>query len=340
MRFSFTEDQHTLAASLRAYLAKSCPPAAVRAVWDDGTGHSPALWRELAEMGVLGMLAPEAAGGMGGTDVDAVLLYEELGRACVPGPVLETMAIAAPALAATAWASALSAGALVVTASIDGGPYVPHARAADLILLRVAVGGLVAVEREAAELRYVDGIDGGRRLYSVFASSSAPVDADVSLAFDRGALAMAAYLIGLGEAMVSMGAVHARERHQFGKPIGVNQAVKHLLADSLQKIEFAKPAVYRAAWSISTDQPTRARDVSMAKCLASEAAYQASRGVMQVHGAMGYTWEQDLQLFMKKAWALMRAHGDATFHRRRVAGAVLGDDLSPDPRQSSVRLLP
>jgi alkylation response protein AidB-like acyl-CoA dehydrogenase len=99
--------------------------------------------------------------------------------------------------------------------------------------------------------------------------------------------------------------------------------VKHLLADALLKVEFAKPAVYRAAWSVAEGEPTRARDVSMAKSLASDAAYRASRSAMQVHGAIGYTWEADLQLWMKKAWALQRAWGDATFHRRRVAEAVL-----------------
>jgi alkylation response protein AidB-like acyl-CoA dehydrogenase len=103
----------------------------------------------------------------------------------------------------------------------------------------------------------------------------------------------------------------------------VNQAVKHLLADALLKVEFAKPAVYRAAWSVAEREPTRSRDVSMAKAFASDAAYRSSRSAMQVHGAIGYTWEADLQLWMKKAWALQRAWGDATFHRRRVADAVL-----------------
>ena len=97
--------------------------------------------------------------------------------------------------------------------------------------------------------------------------------------------------------------------------------MKHLLADALLKVEFAKPAIYRAAWSVADDPPER--DVSMAKAFASDAAYRASRSAMQVHGAIGYTWEADLQLWMKKAWALQRAWGDATFHRRRVADEIL-----------------
>ena len=313
MRFAFTEDQLLFAEGLRDMLSKECPPARVRAVWDDGSGHDPALWAQLAEMGVLSMLVPESAGGMGGTEVDLVLLLEELGRAAVPGPVLETAAVVAPAL---------GDGSVIGTAALspDGtqSPYVPHAQAADMVLVP---GGIIRTA--GATVTDVEGIDGGRRLYEV----DGPVEAfayDEDLAFDRGALAASAYLVGLSSWMIDTAAEYARQREQYGRPIGVNQAVKHLLADALLKVEFAKPAVYRAAWSVSVGEPTRSRDVSMAKAFASDAAYRATRSSMQVHGAIGYTWEADLQLWMKKAWALQRAWGDATWHRRRVAGAVLG----------------
>jgi len=321
MRFAFTEDQLLFAAGLRDMLSKECPPSRVRAVWDDGSGHDPALWAQLVEMGVLSMLVPESAGGMGGTEVDLVLLLEELGRAAVPGPVLETAAVVAPALA-----SSLEAGVSVIgTAALEPGPsggvvtapYVPHAQVAEVVLVP---GGIVRTA--GATLTDVEGIDGGRRLYEV----TGPVEAfayDEDLAFDRGALAASAYLVGLSSWMIDTAAEYARQREQYGRPIGVNQAVKHLLADALLKVEFAKPALYRAAWSVSVGEPTRARDVSMAKAFASDAAYRATRSSMQVHGAIGYTWEADLQLWMKKAWALQRAWGDATWHRRRVADAVL-----------------
>jgi len=137
------------------------------------------------------------------------------------------------------------------------------------------------------------------------------------------ALASAAYLIGASERMIEVAAEYARQREQFGKPIGSFQAVKHLMSDALLKVEFAKAPTYRAAWSASTGAATAVRDISMAKALASEAAYRASRSTMQVHGGIGYTWEADLQLWMKKSWALMRAYGDATYHRRRVGASVL-----------------
>jgi alkylation response protein AidB-like acyl-CoA dehydrogenase len=311
MRFAFTDDQKLFAEGLRELLTKECPPATVRAAWDDGTGHAPELWAHLAEMGVFGMLVPEAEGGMGGSEVDLVLLLEELGRAAVPGPVFETAAVVAPAL---------GDATIVGTAAIDGSAYVAHAHVADVVLVP---GGLVRTAD--ATLTDVDGIDGGRRLFTVSDSSTEAVDYDAALAFDRGALAAAAFLVGLSERMIDVAAEYARQREQYGRPIGVNQAVKHLLADALLKVEFAKPAIYRAAWSIAEREPLRSRDVSMAKAFASDAAYRTSRSAMQVHGAIGYTWEADLQLWMKKAWALQRAWGDATFHRRRVADSVLAE---------------
>jgi alkylation response protein AidB-like acyl-CoA dehydrogenase len=318
MRFAFTEDQLLFAEGLRDMLSKECPPSRVRAVWDDGSGHAPALWAQLAEMGVLSMLVPEDAGGMGGTEVDLVLLLEELGRAAVPGPVLETAAVVAPALAASLEAGVSLVGTAALGVDGERAAYVPHAHVADVVLVP---GGIVRTQDSVVV--DVDGIDGGRRLFEV----DGPVETvayDEALAFDRGALASAAYLVGLSTWMIDTAAEYARQREQYGRPIGVNQAVKHLLADALLKVEFAKPAVYRAAWSVSVGEPTRARDVSMAKAFASDAAYRATRSSMQVHGAIGYTWEADLQLWMKKAWALQRAWGDATWHRRRVAAAVLG----------------
>jgi alkylation response protein AidB-like acyl-CoA dehydrogenase len=309
MRFAFTGDQKLFAEGLRDLLSKECPPATVRAAWDDGTGHAPGLWAHLTEMGVFGILVPEDDGGMGGSEVDLVLLLEELGRAAVPGPVLETAAVVAPAL---------GDATVVGTAALDGSPYVPHAQVAEIVLVP---GGLVRTA--GLPVTDADGIDGGRRLFTVADSPIEPVDYDEDLAFDRGALAAAAVLVGLSEQMIDVAAEYARQREQYGRPIGVNQAVKHLLADALLKVEFAKPAVYRAAWSIAERESTRGRDVSMAKAFASDAAYRTSRSAMQVHGAIGYTWEADLQLWMKKSWALQRAWGDATFHRRRVATAVL-----------------
>ena len=306
MRFSFTEDQRLFADALRDLLTKECPPSLVRGVWDDGTGHSPVLWNMLGEMGVLGLLAD-------GTMVDTILLFQELGRAAVPGPVVEHAAVVVPALAADPRYAGLLDGSMIATAAgFDGSPYVAHAAVADIVL---TPDGIV----RGAKVTDVEGIDGGRRLASITGGDLEPLPAgfDAAAAYDRGAVAMAAYLIGLGERMVDIAAEYARQREQFGKPIGAFQAVKHLMSDALLQVEFAKPVTYAAAWSMAP------HEVSMAKALASEAAYRAARSSMQVHGGIGYTWEADLQLWMKKAWALMRSWGDASTHRRRVSAHVL-----------------
>ena len=325
MKFSFTDDQRMFAEGLRDLLNNECTPAHVREAWENHQGHIPQLWSRLADMGVLSILVPEAHGGMGGNLVDAVLLFQELGRAGVPGPVLEHMAVAAPALAGhsvnSSLASALVDGSKIATLWVDSSPYVAHAQVADVIVR-------TSDYLEGFTFTDVHGIDGGRQLFAVEGGSSTAVSSEVFglPAVDVMALASAAYLVGASERMIEVAAEYARQREQFGKPIGSFQAVKHLMSDALLKVEFAKAPTYRAAWSASNGAPTALRDISMAKALASEAAYRASRSSMQVHGGIGYTWEADLQLWMKKSWALMRSYGDATFHRRRVGASVLSPE--------------
>ena len=320
MKFSFSSDQTEFASGLREMLSREFTAAHLRAVWDDGTGHDSRLWSRLAEMGVLAMMVPDSAGGLGGTFVDAVLLLEELGRAGVPGPVVETMAVGALALADPGIAD----GSTLVTAALMNEPYLPHAQVATALLSTVDEV-LYVSDVTAASFETVKGLDGGRSLsIDSGATGGSLLVLSRGDAINAGALGTAGYLLGLSSRMLAMAGDYARDRHQFGQPIGSFQAVKHLMADALLQVEFARPAVYRAAWSIATRAETVDRDVSMAKALASEAAQKAARGALQVHGAIGYTWECDLQLYMKKAWALMPAWGSAQFHRRRVADAVLG----------------
>jgi alkylation response protein AidB-like acyl-CoA dehydrogenase len=190
-------------------------------------------------------------------------------------------------------------------------------------------GGLRLVGSGEISVEPVETVDVSRRAgrISVNSGSGSGVvvtesgDA-VDLAFDRGALGTAAVLIGLGQRMLDLTVGYVSERKQFGVPIGSFQAVKHHLANAAKDLAFARPAVYRAAWSLATDDPARVRDVSMAKAMASDAAERAGRAALQCHGAIGYTMEYDLHLFLKRAWALERAWGDAVFHRDRVAGAI------------------
>ena len=318
-------------------------------------------WSVLAELGAPALVVPEAAGGLGLDEVDLVAVLEEAGRAGLPEPLLETAALAAPTLAAllpdpTA-ASALAAlveddaivavGGIDVTpdgvmspteVSADGTlrtPRVVGARDAALLLLacRDDESGwqVHAVPATSCTFRTQPALSASRDLATV----QWPLSSDTLLAYgvaaeaaaallaDRAAAGTAALLIGLAERMLALTAAYAKVRHQFGKPIGSFQAVKHHLANARVALEFARPATYRAAWSLATAQPTLSHDAAMAKAMASDAAELGARVALQVHGAIGYTWESDLHFFLARTWALSRAWGDAATCRRLVLGHLL-----------------
>jgi len=336
MRFAPTDDQRAFADGLGDLLTGECPPSVVRASWEDGTGHAPALWRALGDLGLFGLLAPEPAGGMGAGMVDAVLLFERLGVAAVPGPVIEQM-VGAALLADAAETgdarpdgidiAAVVDGTVVVTlaetpVTDDATVAVPHAAVADVVV--TPDGTWSDVEATA-----VGSLDGGRLLATVTGGTTTSVGIDAAgwdLARERMALATAAQQTGLAAAMVNLAAEYARQRNQFGRPIGAFQAVKHHLADALGAVDFARAPIVQAAWSLDEGLPSAPADVSAARVLANESARLAARHALQVHGAIGYTWECDLHLWMKKAWALQSAWGDTSSHRRRVTRWLVDRD--------------
>jgi alkylation response protein AidB-like acyl-CoA dehydrogenase len=366
MDFAFSDEQDELRQGVRTVLNAECSPDALRAFELADAEARAALasnrWAVLAELGAPALVAPAAASGLGMGDVDLVVVLEEAGRACLPEPLLETAALAAPTLAALLPAPAAAAalaglveddaafalGGVDVTArgitslteaTADGmlrTPRVVGARDAAFLLLacRDDESGwqLHAVPATSCDAEPTPALSSARDLSTVhwpLASETllaygVAAEAAVSLLADRAAAGTAALLIGLTERMLSMTAAYAKERHQFGRPIGSFQAVKHHLADARVALEFARPATYRAAWSLQTAEPTLSHDASMAKAMASDAAELAARVALQVHGAIGYTWECDLHFFLKQTWALARAWGDAATHRRLVLRHVLG----------------
>jgi len=329
--FSFTDDQLQFRDAVRTLLDDRCPPAAVRSAWTNETGRIEGLWARLADMGVLGLMAPEERGGLGMGEVDLVLLLEEAGRAAVPDPLLEHTAVAIPTLSdAGVCADVVDAavsGAVTVTVGLaDAGPYVLGAEQADHLLLE-RHASLHLVDAAAATITPVSSVDDSRRLGRVeFALDDAQLVSDDprarSLAFDRGALGAAAQCVGVAQQLLDVTVAYVAERHQFGRPVGANQAVKHHLANVALAIEFARPMVYEAAWCIATGAEHRSREVSVAKAMASDAVDLACRRALQCHGAIGYTIEYDLQLWLKRGWALAAAWGDSRRHRRRVAAAL------------------
>ncbi len=338
MRFAFTDDQLLFRDAVREFLTKECPPESVRAAWDTDVAHSPALWQALADLGVVGLTTPERYGGLGLRELDLVLLLEEAGRAALPEPLLETTAVAVPLLvdsehaAAESWLERIARGDGSIAVAIDD----------ELVVGADAAGALLYVTSEQVaflmpddvEIQRQPSVDGARHLYRVSVDSAgvmlATGDRAAQLrasALDRGAVGAAAELVGLADRMLAMTVDYVQQREQFGVPIGSFQAIKHHLADALLALEFAKPVVYNAAYALSLELETASRDVSMAKAAASDAATLVARKALQCHGAIAYTVEYDLHMWMKRAWALAATWGDARFHRARVAESV----LRPDP---------
>jgi alkylation response protein AidB-like acyl-CoA dehydrogenase len=291
-------------------------------------------------MGVVGLTVPEEHGGMGLGLVDLVLLLEEAGRAGLPEPVLETTALAVPVIVdapgphgealRARWLGAVAAGEAVMAVGSSSAT-VAGAAGADLLLIERG-GELHAVPAAEVTCTPRPALAGTRRLAEV-AWEPSPATVVVSgheavgvLAGigDRAAMGTGAVLVGVADRLIAMAAQYAVERSQFGRPIGSFQAVKHHLANALVRVEFARPVVYRAAWSLSVGDPDASLHASMAKAMASEAATVAARTALQVHGAIGYTWEHDLHLWMKPAWALAAAWGDAAEHRARVLHDLVG----------------
>jgi alkylation response protein AidB-like acyl-CoA dehydrogenase len=345
MRFALTEDQSDFRDAVRGLLADTCPPEAVRAAWREQVGEVPGggdgrvrpAWDALAEMGVLGVMVPESAGGLGMTDEDIVPLLVECGRAGLPDPVSSTAYVAAGLLRDHGGESAqgllgrIAAGSATVLVGFPGSHHLPAAATADVFLMcdRGEVHELTASD---VTLTPVASVDGARALCEVAwepSESTVLVGGEGGFAaetraFDRAALGAAAQLVGLGERMLDLTVGYVTERKQFGVPIGSFQAVKHHLADAALALAFAEPLVLRAANSLAHDDPEAPVHVSMAKARASEAALQAARASLQCHGAIGYTVEYDLHLFMKRSWALAARYGDADFHRDRVRAVLLG----------------
>lgn len=321
MRFAFTDDQLAFRDAVRDLLANECPPAVVRAAWDNADGRSGTVWGTLAEMGVLGAGASEDQGGLGFSILDLVLITEETGYVALPEPFVEHAVVAVPALAD---ATAAAVGEQLVTAALGGAPFVPYAESADLLLTEED-DVLVVVPRAGLQIEPEASIDGSRRLGWVEWDTAAAVgdDAALAAAFDRGALGTAAQLVGLSRRMLDLTVDYVKEREQFGVPIGSFQAVKHHLADARIALEFARPLVYRAAWSSAEGDPEASVHVSMAKAMASDAAVLTAQKALQCHGAMGYSFEYDLHLYMKRVWALAASWGDAAWHRARVGRAIL-----------------
>jgi alkylation response protein AidB-like acyl-CoA dehydrogenase len=317
VNFEIDEQQRDFAASIDAALSAADVPAAVRAWASGDTAPGRKVWAQLADLGVTALLVPEKFDGIEAHPVDLVVALERLGRWNVPGPIAESIAVAPVLLGDDDRVGALASGELIATVAAP--PLVPRAVDADTAgLILLAADGSVSDAAKGAEH---ESVDPSRKLFEVSASGEAR-SADVKRAFDFGALATAAQLVGSSQAMLDAAVEYAKQRSQFGTIIGTYQAIKHKLADVLIAVELARPLVYAAALSLADGSPDTARDVSAAKVAAADAALLAARSSLQTHGAIGFTQEHDLSLLLLRVQALRPAWGDPTWHRRRLLEAL------------------
>ncbi|KAA1246029.1 acyl-CoA dehydrogenase [Mycobacterium simiae] len=309
--FGLNQQQRDFAASIDAALGVADLPAAVRA-WSQGdVAPGRKVWQQLANLGVTALNVPERFEGLAADPVDLVVALERLGRWCVPGPVTESIAVAPILLADDDRCAGLAAGELIATVALP--PQMPRAVDADSagLVLLAGEGGIT----EAALSQCHQSVDPSRRLYDVTAIGQL-WQADLVRAYEFGALATAAQLVGAAEALLNATVEYAKQRTQFGRVIGSYQAIKHKLADVHIAIELARPLIYGAALSLSP------RDVSAAKVAAGDAGLLAARSALQTHGAIGFTQEHDLSLWLLRVQALRSAWGTSEAHRRRVLEAL------------------
>jgi len=322
------------------------------------SGYDTGVWSHMAEQGWLAVEVPEDEGGLGLGMVEVAVLCEQIGRHLVAAPFLTTVialgGLSSPAARAikqvSSWRRALAEGAAVGCATLaprpgqlvvepDGagvrltgrlGP-APYAPSADVAVIGTAEAvyavDLVAAGRPAP----LPAMDRTREL-GLLEFERTPAlevgdEAMAALFLDRAATALSAEMLGAADLVLSMTVEYAKDRVQFGKPIGSFQAVKHMLADALVDVEGMRSTAYYAAWCASAGDRERTLAASMAKAWCSDASRRVMGTGLQVHGGIGFTWEHDMHLYVKRAQLDQVSFGDAAFHRDRIAG-VLRDRLA------------
>jgi alkylation response protein AidB-like acyl-CoA dehydrogenase len=350
MRFELTDDQQAIQRTAREFLASRYPAEEVRRLAiEDERGFTDEQWRAIAELGWPALVVAEDDGGLGLGVVELAVLQEQLGYALAPTPLLSTVAAALVIGAAGSaeqraeWLPALAEGERRGTVAplppaggleADGGALsatleaVPDAGGADLLVVPSGHARLAVVDLHAGGVAVepARGLDPTRRLFTVTlddapAATLSGDDPEGRLARARDviAVAVAAESVGVAQRAMEMAVEHARDRQQFGRPIGVFQAVSHPCAQMLLEVEGARSAVLFAAWALDDSPEEAPLAAAMAKAYASDAGRRVPAAALQVLGGIGFTWEHDLHFWLKRGRANAAAWGDAPSHRARVA---------------------
>lgn len=367
MDFGFTEEQNLLREQVRRFLDNRAPLAEVRKWMRSEQGHSPDLWREMADLGWVGLIVPESYGGVGLGFLDLTVVLEEMGRSLFPSPLISNTLTQSILLAAGSedlkrrWLPSLAdgtkCGAIAIVdesdcldtagVTLDGEPIdenlvlngvkalVHDAPSADLLVVGFRAAGdiwlaLIDVTRDGVKVTPVTGMDETKRAGRVSFDSveiepgdllaEVPItDALLARLFDFGAIAVTAEAIGAAESALELTNAYAKERVQFGAPIGRYQGVKHRLAEMYVDIESIRSLLYYAAWTADESPQELARSTSLAKAYASDAFARIGIDGVQLHGAIGFTAEYDIQLYLKRSKWTRPVFGDSDFHYERVA---------------------
>jgi alkylation response protein AidB-like acyl-CoA dehydrogenase len=365
MYFDLTDEQQAIRSTAHDFLASRFKSERMREIAASENGTDPDGWKQMAELGWAGLALPEEWGGQGLGIVELAVLFEEMGYALAPSPLLSnTIAGLALTLCGSddlrerylrplaagekrgtpaLWdaGSPATVGGFRMEAKADGDGVVldgekilvMDAAGADFFLVATSDGKRHLVESgaEGVTVSPETGIDPTRRFSSVRldgvrvgAADTLPgASADYYPVFHRVCVALAAESTGIAQRTMEMAVEYAKDRQQFGRPIGAYQAVSHRCAQMLLETENARSAVYGAAWAADAEPESLHLAASMAKAYAGDAGWRVPDASIQVHGGIGFTWEHDLHFFLKRGRSNAAIFGDSKWHRERVADTVL-----------------
>ncbi|MET0615454.1 MAG: acyl-CoA dehydrogenase family protein [Thermoleophilaceae bacterium] len=331
MNFDFTDDQQAIKRTANELLAARFKSDRVREL-AEAERYDDDAWKEMCELGWAGIFIDEDHGGQGLGIVELVILMEELGYVLAPVPFLSNAAAGlALQFAGTdeqkeRWLPGIASGEARGTVGMlrDGeARLVPDADTAEVIVLIAADGTTSVVERSSADVEPFETMDRTRRFARVRADGGDPLGGDCFAAGDRIAAALSAETVGVAQKAMEMAVDYARERKQFGRPIGSYQAVSHRCAQMLLEVEGSRSGAYYAAWCADAEPESLPAAASGAKAYSSDAGWRVCGSSLQVHGGIGFTWEHDLHFFLKRAKTNAMLYGSAREHRERVASLAL-----------------
>jgi alkylation response protein AidB-like acyl-CoA dehydrogenase len=324
----FTPEQTAFRDSVRELLAAHASPPELRDLWSTETGRSPALWESLAEIGVPAILVPEEFGGAGGDELDLKLVLEEIGRAALPDAILETCLLAPYLIATSAskdirerWLPPMAAGSARITVALGSGDVVPDLHVSDGVLLHRG-GEVVLLAKADLVSEPLHSMDPSRRLFRVRPRPGAGeplAEANLAGATSRSLAGSAAMLNGVAGQLIALAVEYAKARTQFGRTIGSFQGVKHQLAQAASMNSLARHATNTATHQIARASADHADAAALAHLCAVEAEAESNRVALQVHGGVGFTWEHNLQIWLKYGKTLELAYGT-----RRATGVLSG----------------